>query len=119
MKKLLIFSALIPAVGVPAFAFAACDVDIIGKWQQSYVEFSGNRINDDSQSWEFMANGRVRFMKPQSNIDVSADYECEADIIYMKGGVPSRLKILTFDGSAMDWESLDQGPGVAHVVKVD
>ena len=119
MKVKRTFSALIAIVGLPGWAFAACDVDITGKWQQAYVEFSGNRVNDDTQSWEFMANGRVRFVKTRPAIDVSADYECEGDIIYMKGSAPGRLKIVGFDGRTMAWESLDGGPGVAHVVKVD
>jgi hypothetical protein len=114
-----IASALITIAGFPAWACAACDEDIIGKWQTSYVEFAGNRVNDDTQSWEFMANGKVRFMKTRPAIDVSADYECDGNIIYMKGSVPGRLKIVGFDGQTMAWESLDHGPGVMHVVRVD
>ena len=110
---------LIVIAGLPGLASAACNEDIIGKWQQSYVEFSGNRVNDDTQSWEFMANGKVRFVKTRPAIDVSADFECDGDTIYMKGSVPGRLKIIAFDGQTMAWESLDHGPGVTHVVKVD
>jgi hypothetical protein len=107
------------ALASPNLVYAECANDIIGKWQQSYVEFEGNRINDDSQSWEFMANGTVRFLKPTVSIDVSADYSCEGDIIFMMGSVPGRLKILAFDGETMSWESLDHGPGITHVVRVE
>jgi len=103
----------------PNLVFAECAHEIIGKWQQSYVEFEGTKINDDSQSWEFMANGTVRFLKPKSSIDASADYSCEDEIILMMGSVPGRLKILAFDGETMSWESLDHGPGITHVVKVE
>ena len=105
--------------GLPDFAYAECAKDIIGKWQQSHVVFEGNRLNDDRQSWEFMENGTVRFLKPIVSIDVTADYSCEGDIIYMMGSVPGRLKILAFDGKTMAWESLDHGPGITHVVRVE
>ena len=75
MRMTRTFSALIAIAVLPGWAYAACDVDIIGKWQQTHVEFSGNRVNDDTQSWEFMANGKVRFVKTRPEIDVSADYE--------------------------------------------
>jgi len=99
-------------------AFAECANDIVGKWQQSHVEFAGNRISDNSQSWEFMSSGKVRFQKTRPEIDVSGDYSCEGDIIYMKGSMPGRLKILTHDGDTMSWESLDHGGGITHVVRV-
>ena len=100
---------------VPHTAHGQCAEDIIGRWQQSHVEFKGNKIKDDSQSWEFMDNGTVRFIKTTPAIDVSGDYRCEGDIIYMKGSAPGRLKILQYDGKAMAWESLDHGGGVTHV----
>jgi hypothetical protein len=105
-------------LAAPATAVAECAGDIIGKWQQSHVEFAGNRINDDSQSWEFMTNDKVRFLKSSPEIDVSGDYSCEGDIIYMKGSSPGRLKIVTYDGDRMAWESLDHGGGITHVVRV-
>jgi hypothetical protein len=110
---------LIAIISMPQLCAAACGEDIVGKWQQSYVEFSGSRVNDDTQSWEFMADGRVRFVKTRPAIDVSASYECEGDIIHMKGSVPGRLKIVAYDGKSMAWESLDHGPGVTHVIKSD
>jgi len=120
MLKLSCFSLMSGVVyAFSSLVYAECANDIIGKWQQSHVEFEGNRINDDSQSWEFMANGTVRFLKPLISIDVSGDYTCEGDIIYMMGSVPGRLKILAFDGRAMAWESLDHGPGITHVVRVE
>ena len=92
-----------------------CAEDIIGKWQQSQVEFQGNKIKDDSQSWEFMENGTVRFMKTTPAIDVSGDYSCDGDIIYMKGSAPGRLRILEYDGEVMAWEHLDHGGGITHI----
>ena len=83
------------------------------------MEFAGNRINDDTQSWEFMKDGTVRFLRTRPAIDVSADYEREADIICTKGSVPGRLKIVAFDGQTMAWESLHHRPGITHVVKVE
>jgi len=103
---------------LPNNAYAQCMGDIIGTWQQSHVEFEGNKINDDSQSWEFMENGTVRFQKTTISIDVTGDYSCEGDIIYMKGSTPGRLKILQYDGSVMAWESLDHGPGITHVKRL-
>jgi len=103
---------------LPNTVYAQCVGDIIGKWQQTQVEFEGNKINDDSQSWEFMENGTVRFLKTTPEIDVSADYDCDGDIIYMKGSKPGRLKILEHDGDVMAWESLDHGPGITHVKRV-
>ncbi len=99
--------------------YAECAEDIIGKWQQSYVVFAGNKIKDDSQSWEFMTNGMVRFQKTTPVIDVSGEYSCEGDIIYMKGKKPGRLKILEYDSGKMAWESLDHGGGITHIVKVE
>jgi len=120
MQKLACLSLVSGVVyGLPNFVYAECAEDIIGKWQQSHVIFEGNRLNDDSQSWEFMANGTVRFLKPMVSIDVSADYSCEGDIIHMMGSTPGRLKILSFDGETMSWESLDHGPGITHVVRVE
>ncbi|MEW8663586.1 MAG: hypothetical protein AB2557_14130 [Candidatus Thiodiazotropha sp.] len=106
------------AVTTPDGAFAECAQDIIGKWQQSHVEFAGNKIKDDSQSWEFMNSGKVRFVKTRPAIDKTGDYSCEAGIIYMKGRLPGRLKILTYNGGTMTLESLDHGGGIAHVVKI-
>ncbi len=103
---------------LPNTVYAQCVGDIIGKWQQTQVEFEGNKINDDSQSWEFMENGTVRFVKTTPEIDVTGDYECKEDIIYMKGSKPGRLKILEHDGEVMAWESLDHGPGITHVQRV-
>jgi hypothetical protein len=115
-RKFWLFSAFV--LITPVTAFAECAEDIIGKWQQTYVEFGGNRINDDSQSWEFMENGKVRFLKPIVGIDVSGDYSCEGDIIYMKASPPSRLKIVEYSGDTMALESLDHGGGISHVRKV-
>jgi len=103
---------------LPNTVYAQCVGDIIGKWQQTQVEFEGNKINDDSQSWQFMENGTVRFLKTTPEIDVSSDYECEGDIIHLKGKLPGRLKILEHDGEMMAWESLDHGPGITHVKRV-
>jgi len=117
-KLLLFFPTLSVILAAPDTAFAECDSDIVGKWQQSHVEFAGNRINDNSQSWDFMTSGKVRFQKTNPEIDASGDYSCEGDIIYMKGSMPGRLKILTYDGDKMSWESLDHGGGITHVVRV-
>ncbi|MES9811691.1 MAG: hypothetical protein ABW159_02370 [Candidatus Thiodiazotropha sp.] len=106
------------AITAPTNVYAECAKEIIGKWRQSHVEFAGNRIKDDSQSWEFMKNGTVRFLKSRPAIDKSGDYSCEGDIIYMKGALPGRLKILAYDGGTMALESLDHGGGIAHVVKI-
>ncbi|MBT2970995.1 MAG: hypothetical protein KME56_08295 [Candidatus Thiodiazotropha sp. (ex Ctena orbiculata)] len=114
----LLSSAFCVAITTPDSAFAERARDIIGKWQQSHVEFAGNRIKDDSQSWEFMKNGTVRFVKSRPVIDKSGGYSCEGDIIYMKGRLPGRLKILAYDGGTMALESLDHGGGIAHVVKI-
>jgi len=100
---------------LPHTAHGQCAKDIIGKWQQSHLEFQGNKIKDDSQSWEFMENGTVRFMKTTPAIDVSGDYSCEEDIIYMKGSSPGRLKILEYGGEVMVWEHLDHGGGITHI----
>jgi hypothetical protein len=56
--KLWLLSAVVSVCLATAdAAFAECDADIIGKWQQAYLEFAGNRINDDSQSWESLDHG--------------------------------------------------------------
>ena len=102
--------------GFSHVVFAECAEDIAGKWQLSHVEIQGHTVNDDTQSWEFMKNGTVRFLRTRPAIDASADYSCEGDVIYMKGRIPDRLKILQFDGATMAWESLEHG-GVFHVVK--
>ena len=119
LKLSCLFLVSVVTCGAPELVYAECANDIIGKWQQSHVVFEGNRLNDTSQSWEFMANGTVRFLKPVVSIDVTADYSCEGDIIYMKGSMPGRLKILEFDGNTMAWESLDHGPGITHVVRAE
>ncbi len=116
-KHWLVYSILTITIAAPGTAFAACAEDIVGKWQQSHVEFAGNRIADDSQSWDFMADGKVRFQKTTPEIDATGDYACEENIIYMKGSIPGRLKILTYEGDEMSWESLDHGGGITHVVK--
>ena len=119
IPKRWLFSSIISVVFATSnTALAECAKDIVGKWQQSHVEFSGNRINDDSQSWEFMTSGSVRFQKTNPEIDAVGDYSCEGDIIYMKGSMPGRLRILTYDGDKMSWESLDHGGGITHVVRV-
>jgi len=118
-RNLLVFSVVNVVFAIPNIALADCAQDIIGKWQQTHVEFSGNKIKDDSQSWEFTSNGKVRFLKSSPRIDVSADYSCEGDVIHMKGSSPGRLKIVTYDGDTMAWESLDHGGGITHVVKVE
>ena len=119
IHKLWLFSFMLCVVlAAPSIALAECANNIVGKWQQSHVEFAGNRINDNSQSWNFMATGKVRFQKTSPAIDASGDYSCEGDIIYMKGSTPGRLKILTYDGEKMSWESLDHGGGITHVVRV-
>ncbi|MEW8508421.1 MAG: hypothetical protein AB2598_17130 [Candidatus Thiodiazotropha sp.] len=112
------FTMLGIAITASGNAVAECAQDIVGKWQQSHVEFAGNRIEDDSQSWEFRADGTVRFVKSRPPIDKSGDYSCEGDIIHMKGRLPGRLKILANDGATMALESLDHGGGIAHVVKI-
>ena len=98
-------------------AYAECAEDITGKWQLSHVVIQGHKVDDDTQSWEFMSNGTVRFLKTRPVIDASAEYNCEGVVIYMKGRIPDRLKILEFDGTTMAWESLEHG-GVFHVKKM-
>ena len=100
---------------IPVAAVSECAEHIIGKWQQTYVEFGGTRINDDSQSWQFMENGKVRFLKPIVGIDVLGEYSCEGEIIFMKSNPPSRLKIVAYTGDSMALESLDHGGGISHV----
>ncbi len=117
-KNLPFYSMLAVLLAAPSAVLAECAENIVGKWQQSHVEFAGNRIADNSQSWEFMANGKVRFQKTNPEIDVSGDYSCEDTVIYMKGSMPGRLKILTHDGDEMSWESLDHGGGITHIVRV-
>lgn len=39
-------------------------------------------------------------------------------MIYMNGSSAGRLRILTYDGKKMAWESLDHEGGITHVVKV-
>ncbi|MDH3378783.1 MAG: hypothetical protein OEQ39_17805 [Gammaproteobacteria bacterium] len=119
MKLSVLCSAIIFNYMLPSTTYGQCIGDIIGKWQQTHVVFGGKTLNDDSQAWEFMENGSVRLQKTTPEIDVSGDYSCEGDIIYMKGAVPGRLKILEYDGNVMVWESLDHGGGVAHIKKVE
>lgn len=119
IHRLWLFSSMLSVVlAAPNTALAECVNDIVGKWQQSHVEFAGNRISDNSQSWDFTKSGKVHFQKTNPEIDASGDYSCEGDIIYMKGSMPGRLKILTYDGEKMSWESLDHGGGITHVVRV-
>ena len=117
MSKLALHLFLV-AYAFPYLAHAECAQDIIGKWQQTHVVFGGNKINDDSQSWEFSTDGTARFINSKIGIDASADYSCDGDIIYMKGRIPGRLKIVEFEGEMMAWESLDHGGGVTHVIRV-
>jgi hypothetical protein len=109
--------ACVALYGFSYGAYAECDEDITGKWQLTQVVIQGHTVNDDNQSWEFMSNGTVRFLRTRPAIDASADYSCEGDVIFMKGRIPDRLKILEFDGTTMAWESLEHG-GVFHVVRV-
>ena len=102
----------------PYTAQAECVQDIIGKWQQTHVVFGGNSINDESQSWDFKDNGKVRFVKTSPKIDESGEFSCEGDIIYMKGAISGRLKILEHDGETMAWESLDHGGGITHIKRI-
>lgn len=104
----------------PTSAQAGCTTSLMGKWQQTHVVFGGNRFNDRTQSWEFTANGKVRFVKTKPAIDATGNYSCDGDIIAFKGGIPGRLKILEHDGKTMVWESLDsEGGGVTHLQKVE
>lgn len=102
----------------PGIVYAECAADIIGKWQQTHVEFAGNKINDNTQSWEFMDDGSVRFVKTRPAIDVSGEYSCDGEVIFMKGRIPGRLKIVDYNGNDMAWESPDSEGVITHIVRV-
>ena len=118
IKPEIVCAVLAIILMLPGVVYAECAKDIIGKWQQTHVVFGENKVNDDSQSWEFMKNGKVRFVKTSPAIDVSGNYSCEGDIIYMKGSAPGRLKILAHNEETMAWESLDHGGGITHIKRV-
>lgn len=121
MVKVFARSVLSVALGIvaspPGVALADCATDLVGIWRQTRIDYGGYPVDDNSQSWEFKADGTVRFVKIKPAIDVTGGYTCAGEIITTESVVSGKLRIVDLGAGNMAFEMLDKGGGLAHVTK--
>jgi hypothetical protein len=100
-------SAAVALTAMPARAI--CIMDIAGKWQQTHVLIQGNKIPDDTQSWQLKPNGSMQFTKTKPQLNIPGNYRCEGDIIYMSGRMTNQYKIVEHGLDTMTWQSSTGG----------
>jgi len=104
-SPVLLFGALIAIALSAKPVQAICIMQVAGKWQQTHVMIQGNRIPDDTQSWELNPNGTMRFMKTKPALNIPGKYSCEGDTIYMSGRMTNHYKIIEHGLDTMTWQS--------------